>query len=126
MRARDIGRLSADPDDDAHRYRVHAEDAYDFAKDVLPEIEYRYTVAPDEVLKSLRSARRRRAGHACDRRPRRWFDFSIAWHAEQADVKTDALIEAVQSGKPFVKTEDGNSWNLRTRTSAWWIFASPA
>ncbi|MEK7473700.1 MAG: SNF2-related protein [Patescibacteria group bacterium] len=97
------------PIDDAHRYRVHAEDAYDFAKDVLPEIEYRYTVeAPDEVLKSLTV---RSLVVAPDMRVTAgrggWFDFSIAWHAEQADVKTDALIEAVQSGKPFVKTEDG-------------------
>lgn len=97
------------PTDDAHRYRVYAEDAYDFAKEVLPEIEYRYTVeAPEDVLKSLTV---RSLVVAPDMRVTAgrggWFDFSLNWHAEQANVKTDALIEAVQSGKPFVKTDDG-------------------
>ncbi|MCK9361262.1 SNF2 family helicase [Patescibacteria group bacterium] len=97
------------PGDEPHRYRVYAEDAYAFAKEILPEIEYRYTVdAPKEVLETLtvRSLTispdmKVKAGRGG------WFDFSIAWHAEQANVKTDALIEAVQSGKPYVKTDDG-------------------
>ncbi|KAA0206382.1 hypothetical protein EDM68_02670 [Candidatus Uhrbacteria bacterium] len=97
------------PTDDAHRYRVYAEDAYDFAKEILPEIEYRYTVeAPDDVRKALEV---RSLTIAPDMRVTAgrggWFDFSLNWHAEQANVKTDALIEAVQSGKPYVKTEDG-------------------
>ncbi len=97
------------PGDEPHRYRVYADDAYSFAKEILPEIEYRYMVdAPKEVLETLtvRSLTispdmKVTAGRGG------WFDFSIAWHAEQANVKTEALIEAVQSGKPYVKTEDG-------------------
>lgn len=97
------------PTDDAHRYRVYADDAYDFAKEILPEIEYRYTVeAPDDVRKALSV---RSLTIAPDMRVTAgrggWFDFSLNWHAEQANVKTDALLEAVQSGKPYVKTDDG-------------------
>lgn len=97
------------PGEEPHRYRVYAEDAYTFAKEILPEIEYRYTVdAPADVLASL-SVRSLTIAPDMKVTAGRggWFDFSIAWHAEQANVKTDALIEAIQSGKPYVKTEDG-------------------
>jgi SNF2 family DNA or RNA helicase len=97
------------PTDDPHRYRVYAEDAYEFSKEILPEIEYRYTVdASDKVFRSLsvRSLVIAPDMHVTSGRGG-WFDFSLGWHAEQAEIKTDALIEAVQSGKPYVKAEDG-------------------
>jgi len=97
------------PGEDPHRYRVFVEDSYAFAKEVLPELEYRYTV--DAERNTLASLTVRSLTITPDLRVKAgvggWFDFSIAWHAEQADIKTEDLVDAIESGKPYVKTADG-------------------
>jgi SNF2 family DNA or RNA helicase len=97
------------PGEEANRYRVFGEDAYAFAKEILPELEYRFTVDADRD--TLASLTVRSLTITPDLRVKAgvggWFDFSIAWHAEQADVKTEDLVEAIESGKPYVKTADG-------------------
>lgn len=98
------------PTDEAHVFRVPAEEIYYFSKDVLPEIEYRYTVDADKKTLDRMTIKRlsiapdlgitsSRAG---------WFDFSIAWHCEQAEVDTRSIIQAVKSGQPFIRAADGS------------------
>ncbi|MEI7512639.1 MAG: DEAD/DEAH box helicase [Candidatus Uhrbacteria bacterium] len=97
------------PSEESNRFRVFGEDSYVFAKEILPEIEYRYTV--DAARETLSALTVRSLTITPDLRVKAgvggWFDFSIAWHAEQASVKTEDLIDAIESGKPYVKTADG-------------------
>ena len=97
------------PGEEAHRYRVFAEDAYTFAKEILSEIEYRFTI--DAAKETLAALTVRSLSITPDLQVKAgtggWFDFSLAWHAEQADVKTEDIIDAIESGKPYIKTADG-------------------
>ncbi len=97
------------PGDDPHRYRVFAEDAYTFAKEILSDIEYRFSVETSPETRAALTVRTMsitpdlqvKAGTGG------WFDFSLDWHAEQADVKTEDIMEAIESGKPYIRTADG-------------------
>jgi SNF2 family DNA or RNA helicase len=97
------------PTDEAHVFRVPADEMYAFSKDVLPELEYQYTVEADSgVLEKLavrRLAISPEIGISSSRTG--WFDFSVAWHCKEADIDTKELLEAVSSGRPFVRTSDG-------------------
>ena len=53
-----------------------------------------------------------------------WFDFSIAWHAEQANVK-DGCAHRCTIRKPYVKTEDGQLVSLSNApNSSRWLICS--
>lgn len=97
------------PTDEAHVFRVPADELYAFSKDVLPELEYQYTVDADpgvlEKLAVRRLAISPEIGISSSRTG--WFDFSVAWHCKEADIDTKELLEAVSSGRPFVRTSDG-------------------
>ncbi len=97
------------PTDEAYVFRVPADELYAFSKDVLPEIEYQYTVTADpgvlEKLAVRRLAISPKIGVSSSRTG--WFDFSVAWHCKEADIDTKELLDAVSSGRPFVRTSDG-------------------
>ncbi len=97
------------PTDASHVFRVPSDELYAFVKDVLPEIEYRYTVetAPGTLdkLAIRRLSIAPEIGISSTRAG--WFDFSVAWHCSQAEVDTKELLDAVSSGRPYVRTADG-------------------
>ena len=98
------------PTEQPHIFKVSSEDIYAFTKDILPEIEYQYTIKADPgVLDRLTIRRlsiRPDIGVSSSRQG--WFDFSIAWHCEANDVDTKDILTAIKSGQPFVRTADGS------------------
>lgn len=97
------------PTDASHLFHVPADELYAFSKDVLPELEYQYTVEADpgvlERLAVKRLAIAPSIGVSASQTG--WFDFSVAWHCKEADIDTKELLDAVSSGRPFVRTKDG-------------------
>lgn len=97
------------PTDESHSFRVPADELYAFSKDVLSELEYQYTVEADSGVLEKLAVRRLSISPEIGISSSRtgWFDFSVAWHCKEVDIDTKELLDAVSSGRPFVRTNDG-------------------
>ncbi|MFO0764844.1 MAG: DEAD/DEAH box helicase [Patescibacteria group bacterium] len=98
------------PTEEPHVFRVASEDIYAFTKDILPELEYQYTIKAEPGVLDRLTIRRLSITPDIGVRSSRqgWFDFSIAWHCEANDVDTKDILTAIKSGQPFVRTADGS------------------
>lgn len=97
------------PTDAPHRYRVHEEDLFVFAKSVLPELEYRYTIEASPETRKRLSVEQGVLGSSWKMREGQggWFEFSVDWHCKNAKLKREDVEDAIRSGRPYIRTEDG-------------------
>ncbi len=103
------------PTDAEFRFRVHEEDLYLFAKEILPELTYRYELEIPEALERKLTVRQSvitslwkvGEGRPTARRDAGWFDFSIDWQCENAEIEREAIEEAIVHGRPYVRDRSG-------------------
>lgn len=103
------------PTEESHRYRIHAEDIYLFAKEILPDLEYQYELEIPEDLRARLTVRRSvikslwKVGdeQKFKKTDAGWFDFSIDWQCENADIDRAAIEEALAHRQPYVRDRSG-------------------
>lgn len=97
------------PTVDDHIFKVNEDDLFLFAKEVLPELEYRYEIRTEPEAKErlqinssgLSSTWHMQSGGAG------WFQFSIDWQCEHGDIPAEELRKAVLEGKPYIRDPKG-------------------
>ena len=97
------------PTKDAHIFRVHDDDLYLFAKDILPELEYRFSVTISSEAEARLTIRRGSLSSMLNVRETGsgWFDFSIDWQAKNAKINPEEVREALESGRPYIRDASG-------------------
>jgi len=90
-------------------FRVNEDDLFVFAKEVLPDLEYRYDVRIENQANArlrINTSGVSSVWHIQEGE-QGWFQFSIDWQCEQADVPASELRQAVIEGKPYIRDPKG-------------------
>lgn len=106
------------PTEKSHIFRVNADDLFLFAKEVLPELEYRYEIRRDDAVQErlqIHSSGLFSTWHMKDAGGG-WFQFSIDWQSEHGNVPAAELRKAVLEGKPYIRDPDGGFIELEQTT----------
>lgn len=97
------------PTAQAHMFRVHGDELYQFAKDILPELEYRFSVKISPEAEARLTIRRGALSSVLNVRETGsgWFDFSIDWQAKNAEIDPEEVRDALETGRPYIRDAHG-------------------